>query len=422
MSDKFIDYYQLLGVSKDASSDEIKKAYRKMAKRIHPDLNKGDSLSEDKFKLLSEAYSVLSSSSRYDYDKEYQDYYKSKEDSLKKAVSEVEEKTRQDAEDAKVRVKRNARSRTNPYDNVNRHYHYRQEYQPNQHYGRAYAAYSRENYRDRIRNNSWTDGYRKFLEKILNTYNEVRKEDAAYDDFVFRHKKINSEYNHFHVKYVDTIPKEIVFYIGKGVVHVSSEFHYQLHKLSYFNKEPFTKYVIRNRGIATVLAGVMIFGGMGMMYTNKAGADVTPPASEEYFDEEDNYIDEITLMRNYTVQNGDTLSGLAYESNNDIDTILSANNTTSKILYIGDVVNVPYTINREDLKYYTQVVEVDNRSLAEIAKSYETDIATIIRLNPEAIVEVNDSYGIMTDNLVVPNFIAPEDYKQYTGGKTKVLS
>ena len=54
-----IDYYEVLGVSRSAPSDEIKKAYRKQAMKFHPDRNPGDKESEEKFKQATEAYEVL---------------------------------------------------------------------------------------------------------------------------------------------------------------------------------------------------------------------------------------------------------------------------------------------------------------------------------------------------------------------------
>jgi len=58
------DYYEVLGVNKSATPDQIKSAYRKLAVKHHPDKNKGDKAAEEKFKEASEAYHILSNSDR----------------------------------------------------------------------------------------------------------------------------------------------------------------------------------------------------------------------------------------------------------------------------------------------------------------------------------------------------------------------
>ena len=63
------DYYEVLGIDRNATDADIKKAYRTLAKKYHPDLNPGDKEAERKFKEVNEAYEVLSNpekKSRYD--------------------------------------------------------------------------------------------------------------------------------------------------------------------------------------------------------------------------------------------------------------------------------------------------------------------------------------------------------------------
>ena len=56
------EYYETLGVDRKAAADDIRKAYRKLARRYHPDLNPGDKSAEERFKKVQEAYDVLSDS------------------------------------------------------------------------------------------------------------------------------------------------------------------------------------------------------------------------------------------------------------------------------------------------------------------------------------------------------------------------
>ncbi|MHC5594887.1 MAG: DnaJ C-terminal domain-containing protein [Nostoc sp.] len=74
----FRDYYEILGVSKDASGEEVKKVYRRLARQYHPDLNPGNKESEEKFKDIGEAYEVLSDPAKRSQYDQFSRYWKQK--------------------------------------------------------------------------------------------------------------------------------------------------------------------------------------------------------------------------------------------------------------------------------------------------------------------------------------------------------
>ncbi|NJM97976.1 MAG: J domain-containing protein [Phormidesmis sp. RL_2_1] len=74
----FRDYYEILGIAKEATADEIKRAYRALARQYHPDLNPGDQAAEEKFKLLGEAYDVLSDADKRSQYEAYSRYWNQK--------------------------------------------------------------------------------------------------------------------------------------------------------------------------------------------------------------------------------------------------------------------------------------------------------------------------------------------------------
>ena len=379
------NYYEILWVNFDATQEEIKSAYRELMKKYHPDKHTDDDTSyyEQKAKDLNEAYEVLSNEEkRRDYNIEY--------------ILYEEEQARKEQRRQQREQRRTTSGRQNEEF---------REYRTNR-------RRSREKARHKVSDDT-------FFGSIRKSYKEVKSDESKYP-FKERHRNLNDRFYNNYAGKVDSTGGLIAFRLGQGIVHISAELLYQLSKLSYINKDNLIKYILRNRRLAAaVVAGVIIISNIPGQTNTPEPINTGEVAGVVVENPTETYDETITLIRNYEVVVGDSFSTLSDMSLTKINTIKAMNGYTSDMLYLGDIIKLPYVVNKEDLQYYTETVDTNGMSLADLASLYETDEDTLYRLNKEAIGDVDGAHIITTTKILVPKFITSDELQQRKEGKVK---
>lgn len=413
MNGEFKDYYKILGVSRFATDAEIKKAYRKIAKNCHPDAIMEMNLSEKEkeerielFKAASEAWEILGTADeRAKYNVIYTEYY------------------RKQAED-RMNAHRNQQSeRTYSYDTEEDSYEDKEERQQSRR-SNSKNATSQEKRQKRAKASEKKESFGK---SIRQAYKEV-KDDEYKNHFMKRHKIINRRYRKEFTPKNPTGPEVVLFRCGQGAIHVFFESWYQLKKLGHVTEDSVVKYLLRNRSLVAAVTLAIV---MGNVMNNAAdepikadGPSVITEQSSDYdADVNDDavvaYTTTTVLNRNYKVGWGDMLSQLACDSGTSVRTIKEINDLSSDCINVGIILKIPYKISNEDLQYYTLSIPTEGRSIYDIANEFETDADTIYRLNKESIQVVEGAYIILSDRVLVPNFITQKELQdkkenQYT--------
>lgn len=378
---KFIDYYDILGVSPDASEKEIIKAYRKLAQECHPDKTSGlpeeeRKRREERFIVGTEGYETLKDKKKKaSYDAQYQLYQSKKEQNSSNDDIPFWE---QPNWGGYSRRNRDNNDYANQYDFQYDEDDYDEYYEE----GTDYYGMS--------------DIMREAFSNIIDAYYDVKEEEFTISERAKEYRKIFKHISH------PTILK-------KGFIIFGSEILYSAEKLKLKKKDDMSHYIIRNRGKALIAAGLAATLITGL-FTSSEEKKPEPPVVEEPITENISATEPtLTIKRTYTVGVGDTLSGLAEDANCTRQEIKNLNNMDNDILYYKDTITVPYHIPQDEIGRYTAVELYNGENLYDFAETYETDPESLQKLNPDTIIEVNDSYAITSDTIVVPTF-APYDY------------
>lgn len=383
-------YYEILEVSMNASLEEIKQAYRKQAKKYHPDLNPNNKEAEQMMKLVNDAYEVLSDiNKRKKYDDELN--YKSSNSSNR----ETSNRETGNRENKKV---------------------YKDEYWFNSYW----ANHTTKDYRK-------TFGLKKeqlkvLLEKLVTSYANARNFEKKVT-FKDRRNYVNNEVFHGHKLFDDC--DNIVeyfkrFYSLDTLVyleeHAYLEFLYVLYKLKKFNSDDIPTYLMRNR---RTFAGIFLAFCLMSSMTNGVKDELVQPTEptgvHTTVDDSDmDVIDGYCLYKIHKVVPGDSLSKLSADSNTSINHIKKVNNLISDDIQVNDKLKIPYYIDKDEVKYYTESIEIDPStvSFTDIAKKYNTDETTLYALNIEAFDFDGEEYIILSDTILVPTFPTYAEVKE----------
>ena len=266
-----------------------------------------------------------------------------------------------------------------------------------------------------------------FWKNVKDAYREVRI-DERNCSFKKRHARMSEAYDEKYASKVTSLPKEVLFYTGKGTAHVFLEAFYQLSRLSYINKDTVTKYVIRNRRLIAAAALIGILASCGGPAKEEPVPEVPAITAEAEEPKETEPIvieipaeePRLVLNRYYTIVAGDTLARLANTSNSSVEELKRVNGYEDDKIYFGRKMLIPYTIDREDLEYYTESVKMNDFTLEEIARAYETDLETLYQLNHGAIIRANGVYYAMSNSILVPTFPTKQEVQEQKDAKTAI--
>lgn len=389
-SNEFEDYYELLEVPKDASFEELKRSYRNLSKIHHPDMNEHLPEQErnqkaEQFKKISEGYQILNNwKTRREYD-----YYYEQQKQQFSSQKEQESTLRWEPQTSKAKKQKEKAQEETP-------------------------------------RTSW----QQWKQQWDIHYQAVKKEERRYS-LRKRHEKKDDYIYESYYDGEDTLLKNMTFQLQRGSIHLCYETLYQLHKLSYLNKEPFLKFIIRNRkGITTsaMLATAVLLTSFGTQDAKGQETELEPQiqtdqATTSFETKTEEQEEEIILNRIYDVKAGDTLHQLSLESNTTQKYIMQVNYMENTVLQAGTTLKLPYFVSSKNLMYYTkQEFWNQDETLSSYAKRNHTDIATLLKLNKEAIIEQEDTYTVLSDTLMIPNFISYRELQTKTESKQKTIS
>lgn len=396
MAKAFVDYYKLLGIQKNATENEIRKAYRAASKKYHPDMNINSSdearrASTLKFLLIQEAKeTLLNKDARREYNIQYNEHKRKQsypsayvEDTA--PIEEMEDFSRvwpKPKQPTPNQTQAKAPDKQKPTPNQT------QAKAPNKQ--KPTPAPTKKQY-----------SYSEFDEEKLHTTSARRGERKSTNGKKSQHKR--------------------------NRLSVSERFLKELRKLAIRPNDTLKKYVLRNRGkiifiVSTTIATSLLVGAAKnkskeeqvvpetTLYTTQTEYTEVPETTEQAIEVTlPTFEEDIVLLRVHKVEVSDSLSKFSADSNTLMEEIKNYNGMNGNNVILGTKIRIPYIISPEDLPYYTKVEAYQGEDLDQYAESFETEAETICKLNPEAARWDGTKYVVATDSLIVPDFITKEE-------------
>ena len=371
--------YEILESPKDSTSEELKKAYRKLARKYHPDLN-DDEESTKKMSDINVAYDILTHQNKL---RDYLDNYIQNCNEISNIPNNQE----------------NNKDKASDYTSV--------------------ETNDEESWKDA----SYTiippsyETFEEFVEYLKESfyeaYQNIRYEEKAYT-LKNRYEDIYQLFSKY--TYCEKIQSKLLREGIKLITFSGMEIIWQLKKLKKHVDDTIPKYTVRNR---KTLAGFLVLATLINPVSAKTN-DVQPiilqstEVTESNTEKIDILLDDsYKLIRIYKVKPGDTLSDISINLNTTIDNIKEKNNLESSELCTDQVLEIPYYINKDELKYYTTSVNTDGyEKLEDLAEKYQTDIRTIYSINTEAFAEVDGRYIQISNELLVPTFPTQKEVQE----------